>query len=96
MKIKDFENARREGMEFEGMHTTNGDVVSVHGFVAGDGDEVIHGVWNNTGRFFAFLHQPENDDDNLVREVGMSAAGVYFHWNGCLVIRTPWFDLKFE
>lgn len=94
MKTKDFENSRREDMEFTEFHLVNGDVLSVTGCVRGDGEEVIAGVWNASGKFFAFMQQPENDNDFIVRH--LIAVGVYASWNGRTLIRTPWFDLKLD
>ena len=76
------------------VRAANGDVLSVMGHVRGDGGEVIAGVWDAIGKFFAFMQQPENDDDFIVRR--LMAVDMYASWNGCTLIRTPWFDLKFD
>ena len=93
MKVEDFERARREGMEFEGVHLLNSEVLSVNGSVAARSGNLL-GVWDSTGKFYAFMQQSGNDDTNLV--IVHTAAGVYASWNGRTLIRTPWFDLKFE
>ena len=94
MKTEDFESSRREDMEFTGFHLANGDVLSVTGCVRGDGGEEIAGVWDASGKFFALMQQPENNNDFIVRN--LTAVDVYASWNGRTLIRTPWFDLKFD
>jgi hypothetical protein len=49
-------------------------------------------VWDERGRFYAFLRQPFDADDFLVRQ---TVARVAVSWNGRVLVRTPWFDLKF-
>ena len=96
MRVKDFESARREDMKFERMNMRNCGVLSVCGSVHGDDGEAIHGIWSDCGKFYAFMQQPGNDDTNLVIGHAAAAAGVYASWNGKTLVRTPWFDLKFE
>jgi len=93
MLLKDFEQARREGMVFVAIHKLNAEVLSIEGRVKGDHSvEWIYGVWDEKGRFFALMQQPDNEDMNLV--VDLSATGVYATWNGRVLVRTPFFDLQ--
>lgn len=95
MKMKDFEDARREGMMFDRFHLLNDDVLSVEGHVEGHNVERLHGVWGSQGRFWAYLQQPGMASDGLVREL-VPSSGIHACYNGVTLVRTPWFDLKFE
>ncbi len=92
MKRDDFLNARREGMEFQSIYEACGEVLSVVGTVRDNAPEAFSGVWDERGRFYAFLRQPFDADDFLVRQ---TVGRVAVSWNGRVLVRTPWFDLKF-
>lgn len=94
MRVAEFEKALRKGIVFEEFHMLNSDVLSVDGNVTGEDGETIRGVWDDKGKFFAFAHQPSDEKMNLV--IVHPAVGVYASWNGYTLVRTPWFDIKFE
>ena len=92
MKTKDFENALREGMRFDAfVYGADREVICVTGTVT---DDVLEtkGVWNEEGKFYAFLEQKKDDYKVIPLRVG----GPNAMWRGGACVRTPFFDLKFD
>ena len=95
MQIADFERARREGMEFRESHHISAGVISVEGVVYCNEADPLHGVWDDHGRFWAFSRQPGDHENFLVLPVAPVTATIHAVFNDQLVIRTPFFDLRF-